>query len=96
MSKTVVYEGSTSRADRSDAYNIRDEKGNMVRLPADRPTEVSDELGAYLLGDDSPTGHKFSEAQTEETSKSPRRSGGGSGGSGQAGGGGTTSAAART
>ena len=95
MSKTVVYEGPSSRSERSDAFLMRDENGKMHRLPADRPTEVPDDLAAVLLGDDAPKGHKFSEAK-DEAKASSRRSGGGSGGTGQTAGGGTTSAAART
>jgi hypothetical protein len=95
MSKTVVYEGPTSRAERSDAYITKDESGKVVRLVVDRPAEVPDDVADRLLGDDSPKGHKFSAAE-EPAKTTTRRSGGGSGGTGQAGGGGTTSAAART
>lgn len=68
MSKLVVYEGPTDKADISTEFHIEDEDGDFFRLYLDQPVPVSDSLSKELLGDSERCeGHQFRAANREET-----------------------------
>jgi hypothetical protein len=57
----VTYKGPTRKGDPATRYVTND---NVV-LPRNTPVEVSDEEAKLLLGDDSPTGHRFVEGDDD-------------------------------